>query len=214
MAKNNWLLNERQQTIDNWLRAAANFYGFVTPRVFLILFNRYNKPKLLKAELMKYWHKFDVNSWKYYALYDNAITRRGVGFEKIDEVQFRQQGKKYYMPTEGELLNYLDPDYYEKTPESERVYQYLRITLSLDQENAEKFMQRVTWMMRIDVPINKILDVLNDFHLVLKDLDQANEFLWLISDLSNHTRKWSNCGHTPTELLSGWEKPREMFSRN
>jgi hypothetical protein len=211
---NNWLLNERQQTIDNWLRAAANFYGFVTPRIFLILFNRYNKPKLLKAELLKYWHKFDVKSWKYYALYDNAIVRRGVGLEKMDEIQFRQQGKKYYMPTNVELLNYLDPDYYEKTLESERVYQYMRITLKLKQEDADEFMKKVTWMMRIDEPIVKVMDVLNDFQLVLHGLDHANEFLWLMSDLSNHTRKWSNCGFTPEELYKGRPVYTEIFSRN
>ena len=214
MAKNSWILNERQQTIDNWLRAAANFYGIVTPRVFLILFNRYNKPKLLKAELMKYWHKFDVKSWKYYALYDNAIVRRGVMPEKIAEIQYRQQGKKYYMPTDKELLNYIDPDYYEKTPESERVYQYLRITLKLNHEDADKFMKIVTWMMRVDDPIPKVMNVLDNFQLVLQDIDQAKEFLLLISDLSNHTRKWSNCGFTPDELFTGWEVTREMFSRN
>lgn len=214
MPKNNWLLNERQQTIDNWLRAAANFYGFVTPRVFLILFNRYNKPKLLKAELLKYWHKFDVNSWKFYALYDNAIVRRGVGSEKMDEIRSRQQGKKYYMPTNVELLYYLDPDYYEKTRESEQVYQYLRITLKLNQEDADKSMKKVTWMMRIDEPIVKVMDVLNDFQLVLHGLDQANEFLWLMSDLSNHTRKWSNCGFTPEELFKVRTVYTEIFSRN
>jgi hypothetical protein len=211
---NNWLLNERQQTVDNWLRAAVNFYGFVTPRVFLILFNRYNKPKLLKAELMKYWHKLDVKSWHFYTLYTNAIVSMAVGPKKKQVIQYKQQGKKYYMPTDKELLNYIDPDYYPNTPESERVYQYMRITFKLNQEDAVKFMKKVTWMMRIDEPIDQVLDVLNDFQLVIHDLDQANEFLSLMSDLSNHTRKWSNCGFTPEELYKERLIYREIFSRN
>ena len=108
MPKNSWILNERQQTIDNWLRAAANLYGYVTPRVFLILFTRYNKPKLLKAELLKYWHKFDVKSWLQYTLYENAIVSMAVMPDKMDVIRYRQQGKKYYMPTDKELLNYLN----------------------------------------------------------------------------------------------------------
>ena len=211
---NNWLLNQRQQTIDNWLRAAANFYGFVTPRVFLTLFNRYNKPKLLKTELLKYWHKLDVKSWRHYTLYENAIVCREASYEIMEEVQYRQQGKKYYMPTDKELLNYIDPYYYEKTLESERLYQYMRITLKLNQEDAEKYIKKISWLMKVDEPLIKCFELLSEFDIVLRDLDHANELLAFIADLANHTRKWSNCGYAPVELYQDRPVYREIFSRN
>ena len=71
---NPWLLTPRQKEVDRYLRCAANYFGHITPRAFLSLFNRHNKPKLLKAELMKYLRKLNHQTDRNYALYDNAIT--------------------------------------------------------------------------------------------------------------------------------------------
>lgn len=70
---NSWILTERQKLIDVWLRCAANYYGHITPRAFLALVNRYNEPKLLKAELMKYLNKLMRQANRNYCLYENAI---------------------------------------------------------------------------------------------------------------------------------------------
>ena len=96
---NHWELNERQKLIDTWLKGAVNLYGYMTPRAFLTLFNKHNTTKLLKAELLKYSNKLDKKSWMYYCIFENAIVNTTVPDKYIQETYYRQQGKKYYLPT-------------------------------------------------------------------------------------------------------------------
>lgn len=51
---NPWALTEWQKEIDSYLIGTTRLYGFVTPKQFLLVFNRYHEQKLLKSELMKY----------------------------------------------------------------------------------------------------------------------------------------------------------------
>ena len=69
---NPWALTEWQKEIDSYLIGTTRLYGFVTPKQFLLVFNRYHEQKLLKSKLMKYANKLVRQSRNYY-IYDNAI---------------------------------------------------------------------------------------------------------------------------------------------
>ena len=43
---NRWTLNEEHLNVDKYLKACANLYGYVMPRQFLKLYNRYNENKI------------------------------------------------------------------------------------------------------------------------------------------------------------------------
>jgi len=202
---NHWELNERQKLIDTWLKGAVNLYGYVTPRAFLTLFNKYNTPKLLKAELLKYSNKLDKKSWMYYCIYENAIVNTTVPDEKIQEIFYHQQGKKYYVPTEVELLSRADPTFYEQTPEAESLYKHLCEKLKVDRLTADKFLGKlITTLMRED-HLQSLMTLLDEFQIELINIRQANELLGFITNLSNHTRMWSNCGFTPDEMIRNWQ---------
>jgi hypothetical protein len=198
---NHWELNERQKLIDTRMKGAVNLYGCVTHRAFLTLFNRYNTPKLLKAELLKYANKLDKKSWMYYCIYENAIVNTTVPDEVIDEVIYRQQGKKYYIPTEEELLCRADEGFYEETPEVNSLYHYLCYTLKTSPLIADRFLVKLIRSLIADRRLHDLMTLLDEFHIELRDIDQANEMLGYILNLSNHTRMWSNCGFTPDEMF-------------
>ena len=101
---NVWKLTERQQTIDLLLQACANLYGHITPKQFLLIYNKYNSDKLLKADLLQYSNKLNRQA-KNYHIYSNAIVNTTVKSEVIDRVIYYQGNKKFYVP-DKEILPY------------------------------------------------------------------------------------------------------------
>ena len=138
---NSWVLTDRQKTVDKYLRCAANFYGHITPKAFLVLFNRYNEPKLLKAELIKYWNKLTRQFDRNYCLYDNAITSSRVPNDKIDEIMYYQHGKSFFIPDKSDLLKYENDDYYEVTDFTRKLQKHLCQQLQMNPFSADDSLQ-------------------------------------------------------------------------
>lgn len=111
--------------MDIYLKGCVNLYGFVTPHQFLKVYNRYNTPKIKKEDLLKWGYKFDRQSHDSYTIYTNAIVNSRVKKEKIDQICYFQDSKKYYTPTEKEILAYSNADYYEKPEHTEELYEFL-----------------------------------------------------------------------------------------
>lgn len=197
---NSRALTERQKAVETYLRCAANLYGFITPRAFLVLFNRYNEPKLLKAELMKYRNKLIRLLDGNYCLYENAITNALVSEDKIDEIICYQNGKSFFIPEEAELLKYENQNYYEVTDYTKNMRKFLCEQFKMNPFAAEALLRRLSWLIRIEASTQEQMALLEDFRVKLTGIKQANEFLALLADMSNNTRKWANCGYTPIEL--------------
>ena len=68
---NPWALTEWQKEIDSYLIGTTRLYGFVTPKQFLLVFNRYHEPKLLKSELT---HTIQEDKLRKYFLIKSLCT--------------------------------------------------------------------------------------------------------------------------------------------
>ncbi|NLA77357.1 MAG: hypothetical protein GX851_05955, partial [Clostridiales bacterium] len=156
---NSWILTERQKIIDRYLHCAANLYGHITPRAFLVLFNRYNEPKLLKAELMKYWNKLMRQADRKYCLYDNAIISARVKNDKINKIMYYQRGKQFYIPGESELLKYESDDYYEATDFTRKLQEYLCKQLHMNPFSADALLRKLSWLIRIEGGTQEQMDL-------------------------------------------------------
>lgn len=71
---NRWTLNEEHLNVDKYLRACANLYGYVTPRQFLKLYNRYNEKKINREKYLLWLEKLQNHSYLHYTIYSNAIV--------------------------------------------------------------------------------------------------------------------------------------------
>ena len=198
---NRWTLNEEHLNVDKYLRACVNLYGYVTPWQFLKLYNRYNTPKINKEKYLLWSEKLQRHSYEYYTIYSNAIVCSRVSHEKIDEILYYQRGKKYYDPTKEELLKYANPSYYEKTEYTEDLRNFLVHNMKINTLVAEGFISKLTWLIRTEAPIQAENDLMASCGIIPKDMNQANELLMRLQNLSNNTRKWANCGYTPEELF-------------
>lgn len=197
---NRWTLNDEHLNIDKYLRACANLYGYVTPRQFLKLYNKFNTQKISKEMYLLWMEKLQRNSYEYYTLYTNAIICSKVPNKKIDEIIYYQEGKKYYNPTEAELLAYANPNYREQNEYIEEMLKFLVNSMKVNRLVAEGFLSKLAWYIRIEESIQAENDLLENYGIVFKDMSQANEYFKRLQNLSNNTRKWANCGYTPKEL--------------
>lgn len=197
---NRWTLNDEHLNVDKYLRACANLYGYVTPRQFLKLYNKFNTQKINKEKYLLWMEKLQRNSYEYYTLYTNAIICSKVPNKKIDEIIYYQEGKKYYDPSEAELLAYANPNYREQNEYVDEMLEFLVNRMNVNRLVAESFLSKLIWYIRTEESIQAENDLLENYGIVFKDMNQANEYFKRLQNLSNNTRKWANCGYTPKEL--------------
>lgn len=197
---NRWTLDDEHLNVDKYLRACANLYGYVTPRQFLKLYNKFNTQKINKEKYLLWMEKLQRNSYEYYTLYTNAIICSKVPNKKIDEIIYYQEGKKYYDPTEAELLSYANPNYREQNEYAEEMLEFLVNSMKVNRLVAEGFLSKLIWYIRIEESIQAENDLLESCGIVFKDMNQANDYFKRLQNLSNNTRKWANCGFTPKEM--------------
>lgn len=197
---NRWSLNEEHLNVDKYLKACANLYGYVTPRQFLKLYNRYNEKKINKEKYLLWLERLQNHSYLHYTLYSNAIVCSRVSRNKTDEILYCQQGKKYYDPPKDELLKYADPHYYEQSIYTKGMLNFLINELKVNRLTAKSFLGKLIRYMRIEEPIQAENDLLESFGIKFNDLTQANNYFLRAQYLNNNTRKWANCGYTPKEL--------------
>ena len=203
---NVWLLTERQKTIDTYLRCAANYYGHITPRAFLLLFNKHNEEKLLKAELMKYWNKLMRQYDRNYVLYDNAIISLRIEMNRIDEIIYYQEGKKFYIPPKDEFLKYIDDYYYEKNEYTESVRGFFIKDLKTNSFTAEALLSKLVWSIKTEEGTSACMALLSENGIEWESINQVDQFMGLYQNLTNNTKKWSNCGYSPLEMHESFYK--------
>lgn len=148
--------------------------------------------------------------------YENATSYfRELYWESVEKVR--------YIPSRREFLRYADVDYREVSIAEKRFTRYL-------ERNYMKNFKKVAdkrGIQAIDY-IGDILDEIHDygsdmgqmgninnpmgcvqyifaqlerFDILMEDMEQANEVVGYIMEIMNSTRLWSNCGHTPNEML-------------
>jgi len=197
---NRWTLNEEHLNVDKYLKACVNLYGYVTPRQFLKLYNRYNAKKINKEKYLLWSEKLQNYSYEHYTIYSNAVICSRVPHSKIDEIIYYQTGKKYYDPSKEELLLYANPNYYEQNEYTNEMLNFLVNDMKVNRLIAEGFISKLVWLIRIEELHTGENNLLENLGFVFKDMTQVNEYIIRLKNLSNNTRKWANCGYTPLEL--------------
>ncbi len=204
---NQYTLTEQQKTMDLYLNACVNLYGHVTPRQFLKLYNRFNATKIRKDDLMKCGMKL-MRQTENYCIYSNAIINTKEPERKIGEIAYYQEGKKYYDPTQEELLKYADPNYYPISEYTEALRVFFVEDMRVTPVIAKKLVRDIEWYIRIENPLQGLGQWLLQRGIEIKTIEQAARLFERIQELNNHCRKWANCGHTPEELFTG---PRNVI---
>lgn len=115
----------------------------------------------------------------------------------------RIEGKPYYVPDRAELLNYADDGYFKMTPQLTALRSYIMTHMWVDQEMVDDLIDDIQLGCSMESPLQDLISEFQRRELTFKNTQQAEQIISLLVDVSNHTRLWSNCGHTPNELGTG-----------
>lgn len=195
---------KRNNLINQYFTCFANLYGIVPVDMIAKIFNRYEDEKLKDSELDYIKNMTQVKFLQYVIDEEYLINREIFSikecYDYLFEIIENQEGKRYAILPKEELLRYIDPDYFEKTPQYRRMQTMLSLELGLSKADAEELTDNFAYMCKADMDFDFVFQYLEDKNIVFKDMEQCNRFVGVYADMQNNTRLWENCGNTPVEM--------------
>lgn len=206
--------------------AAARLYGVIPLRKLLEIYNQQNEPIsadifLRFAEILRHescpYSILNCDALKHHAPMNDPldweIVAQHVYSDDIEDYYSfteLQADKPYYIPVKNEFLRYADEDYYPQTTHVRDMRKFLNRVMD-SREAADDILLELQDMISIDIDPDSIFRIVADDGLDLKNEAEIEEFLSLFVELSNHTRKCTNRGNTPSVLYNQAEKERQKL---
>ena len=214
--------------LHTYFAAMARLYGVISLKKVLEIINVQNDPIsendfIAFSEIVRrekhYYSIFGEDE-----LYDNGKITSPLDREIIEqslysldlgeyeEMKKVQNGKPYYIPSKEELLKYADEDYYEMTRQRSAMQAYLRRRVSKAQ--VEDFdLELQLYATLGTASMQRIMDDMTRMGLVFNGFKDVQNFISLLTDMSNHSRMALNRGHTPVEI-GAIMKTKNIFPRS
>lgn len=112
-----------------------------------------------------------------------------------------QADKPYYIPAADELFRYTDIFYFERTPELQRLQEYLVHNHRIDVDEAEALCEDVALTCAMDdFSMEHIWEYFTAYGLRFRDKKQLQDLMTRVIPVVNTTRLQVNRGHTPDEI--------------
>lgn len=201
-----------EQSVLRYVTAAVNLYGVCTPELLLDIYNGQNDQSLNMADLMKITY-FHLSRMQHYLYIDGYLASQYFESDNLNELHDllkRIQNKPRYIPRKEEFLKYSESHYYEMTPQLLQLRLFILNQLCDNAKLVDEILDDIQLACSMEEPLQEIVNELERRDILFDSMDQVKRFASLITEVYNHTRLWSNCGHTPAELgaLSGGKANR------
>lgn len=195
------LLRERHLLLLQYTCAVVNLYGACEPEQLQHIFNAHNQEKLNPGELQAFL-TLHLSRDQEFELHEQYIVHLQFieDATELDELLNKRQGKPFYVPSKPELLQYADEDYFEMTPQLFRLKKFISDNLSQDTQQVEGLIDDIQFCFLMEEPLQHAMHEFERRQLYARNQVELNQLMMLMIDVANHTRIWSNGGHTPTEL--------------
>ena len=187
--------------------AAANLYGVISTAEFAEIYSDYFPDDALDAlDAEDVLDLLAVEGSAGYALWSSHVVSLRL---RGDDVQCKHillatLGKPRYIPEPEEMLRYINPKYFERTPSAETLLNYLRDTCRIEGAEAIEITAEMLELLTGEVP-NVIADaagVLTKHGKTFPNQDAATRFINIYVQAANDKRLWVNRGHSPAELAA------------
>lgn len=205
--------NQRHKRIDEvhqYILAMTNLYGAFSSNLPFEVYNQQNDKKMSFQEYTDITFRLEIRQ-QYFYIYHGHIISEYYELpemeEELKDMLVARKGKPFYIPKKNELLKYADNLYDFEVPEFLALKNFVYTKLKLEGNKAENLLDDIRISCSMGESIKSIMDEVNRQEVVFEGMDQVNEFLQLVTELSNNTRLWVNGGHTPSEIFEKYEKP-------
>lgn len=221
---------ETVDLIHKYTDAAANLYGLISLAVLQDIYNSQNPPLDARAFLFVAVSANRSNDSYMICPRDDLSAdtpeQALIAYEivanyllidnperDIRELRNGQRGKTLKQLPKEEFLKYAEPDYYPATPQRTAMLKYLRKRAAGLSMTPDTFCNCLQSVMVVDAPTDEIFQLAGESGLTFSKRWDIGEFAALYQDLSNHTHKHVNRGHTPDELFMQSPRGQKLAER-
>lgn len=200
---------ERSVLLDCYAQAAVNLYGIIPIDELTELFNGQNERKTTEDELfstlLRHIHKESVYCfWEEYLVH---MDFEEDDFNGVAALEDAIRGKKRYIPPKEEFLQYADYDYYEQTPQVEKLEGFILEHLTQDRMEAMEIADEIVLTCMAEARMKDVMGVFEEHGIVFQGKEQVERLMPILTDVWNNVRIWSNKGHTPNEMTDNFGRP-------
>lgn len=201
---------DEMSQLTQYIIALSNLYGMVHKDKVVEIYNSQNENQISISNIEKLIANLPEELEDAFILIhkDYFVMETIIENDEFDLMLRKKGDKPYYVPEKEELLKYADDGYFEKSNQYKNLLSYLKKNFfKPGDERAEWLAEDIQGMCQFGVDMQTIFDSFNNMKISFRDMDQANEVLQLIMELSNNIRIWENNGYTPQEIFEKFEKP-------
>lgn len=192
---------QRSHQLYNYLMSAINLYGIIAPAKLVEIINAQNGGESIsEEELLQQLDSFLQRTDQYFELRKGYIASLDMEDKEFEDLVDKVQGKPNFVPDQQELFKYADHDYFEITPQLTALREFVTKEFRLDPESAEYLVDDIQLSCSMEASLQDLLYEFERRDLDFTSQQQAQQTVALITDVYDHTRMWSNAGHTLDEL--------------
>ena len=187
--------------LNNYAIAAVSLYGVISKEDFVELFNSQNNRKIDILDVSTILES-SIYTDSEYCFWDEYIVDASFeddNFSNVKVLLALRKGKSRYSPSKEELLNYSDPDFYERTSQINALESHL-LELIPDRNEVLDIIDGIHDLTISEARFQTVFDLLDSHGVVFESTEKVNKTIKYIIDVQNNTRLWSNFGYTPNEL--------------
>ncbi len=191
-----------------YIEGMTNFFGITTFAEVAELYNQYNDADLSADDFGDVYRLFSQREQliTYYRehLVNGFLLEEG----EFEELYLVQQKYPRYIPTEEQILAYVDEWMFEMSPATVTLKEYLRDAFGEEPDfPLEDLVSEIQAEATLESSFQEIFDLFENYEVKFTSFEQAKEIVRLLTDVINNTRLWSLNGYTPLEMhrINGME---------
>lgn len=191
-----------EELVMEYIVACTNLYGVVPIEKVVEIYNEQNEQQISLSEVKSLLKSGEVkqqleDSYVYIESGEFVAEATSERDEK-ETLKKEAAGKPYYVPEKEELLNFVEEEYLQQTPQQLIVKNMLREDFG-DELDAEEEVAEL--VLNLQVSGGDFMVMLSMFTAGLElPIEKAERYIPFIVDIADTTRLWENRGHTMKEL--------------
>ena len=157
---------EKSDLLNSYALAVTHLYGLIRQDEFVSIFNTQNDCKTNIDEMFSLLIQH-ISADAPYGFWGEYLTHslfEENEYEDAEDLLAVQKGKETYIPERPILLQYEDPNFYEKSPSSRRLIDFLVKKLRCSVQSAEEITADFVFACTVDSTIGKALQLLDSYN--------------------------------------------------
>lgn len=202
---------DEMSQLTQYIISLSNLYGMVHKDKVVEIYNSQNEEQtsIIDVEKLLANPLQELEDAFIYPNQDYFVHEVILEHDEFDLMLRKKGDKPHHVPKKNELLKYIDEGYFEKTKQYNDLLKYVENNFFKgEEEKAEWLCEDIHGICEFGANIQIIFNTFNYRGISFKDMEQANEVLQLVMNLSNNIRIWENNGYTPQEIFEKFEKPK------